>query len=68
MLAIRLARIGEFQDEWEDYFQHQFQDQIQKRGKQYARRWAYRQAAKTVFFAAIEWGKLALMIYLKFAG
>jgi hypothetical protein len=68
VIAIKLARVGKFQDEWEDYFQQQYEDQVRRRGEKSARRWAYRHAAKTVFHATVEMGKLALMIYLKFAG
>jgi hypothetical protein len=67
-LMIKLARIGEFRDEYEEFFLLAFEDKVQKRGEAYARRWAYRHAAKTLFFAALEWSKLVLMIYLRLAG
>jgi hypothetical protein len=68
VIAVKLARIGEFKDEWEEFFLLSYQDKLQKRGQRYANRWAYGHAAKSVFFAALEWTKLALIIYLKFAG
>ncbi len=67
-IAIKLARFGEFRDEWEGLFQSEYEDKMQRHGELYARRWAYRYAAKTVFFAALEWGKLAITIYSKLAG
>jgi hypothetical protein len=67
ILVVKLARIGEFKDEWEEFFLLAYQDKVQKHGEHYARHWAYRHAAKTVFFAALEWSKLILIIYLKFA-
>jgi hypothetical protein len=68
MFAIKLARIGEFEDEYEDFFLLAYQDKVEKRGEDYAQRWAYRYAAKTVFFAAIEWSRLIIVVYLKIAG
>jgi hypothetical protein len=68
MIAIKLARIGEFRDEYEDFFLLAYQDKVEKHGEDYARRWSYWHAAKTVFFAALEWSKLFIVIYLKIAG
>jgi hypothetical protein len=68
MTAIRFARFGAFRDEWEGFFLSAYEDKVQRFGETYARRWAYRYAAKTVFFAALEWGKLAMIIYSKLAG
>jgi hypothetical protein len=67
-VAIKLARFGECQDEWEGFFQSQYEDKLRRYGEQDARRWAYRHAAKTLFFAALEWCKLAMIIYSRFAG
>jgi hypothetical protein len=68
MIAIKIARIGEFKDEYEEFFLLAYEDKLQKHGEPYARRWAYRHAAKTVFFAVVEWSKLILVLYSKFAG
>jgi hypothetical protein len=68
VVAVKLARIGEFKDEWEEFFLLAYEDKLQKHGEKYARSWAYRHAAKTVFFAALEWSKLIIIIYLKLAG
>jgi hypothetical protein len=55
-------------DEYDEFFQSAYEDKLQKHGEPYARRWAYRYAAKTVFFAVVEWSKLILVLYSKFAG
>ncbi len=68
MIAIKLARVGEFKDEWEEFFLVAYQDKLEKHGEDYARRWSYRHAAKTVFFAAVKWGTLIVATYLKIAG
>lgn len=67
-LAIRFARFGEFKDEYEEFFKLAYEHKIKKEGEKAARRWAYMFAAKTLFFAALEWSKLALIIYLKISG
>jgi hypothetical protein len=65
---VKLARLGAYQDEWVDYFRSLYDDKVLKYGEQYARRWAYWHAAKTLFWAAWELGKLAVIIYSRFAG
>jgi hypothetical protein len=68
VFTIKLACIGEFKDEYEEFFRLAYEDKLQERGEVYARRWAYGYAAKTLFFAALELSKLAIIIYLKLAG
>ena len=68
LLAIRFARIGEFKDEYEDFFNLAYQDKCQREGEVAAQKWAYGFAAKTMFFAVIEWSKLIIVIYLKVSG
>jgi hypothetical protein len=55
--AIKLARFGEFEDEWEGLCQSEYEDKLQRYSERHARRWANRYAAKTLFFAAVEWAK-----------
>lgn len=67
-LLIKLARIGEFKDEYEEFFLIAYKEKYHREGADAARRWCYIYAAKTVFFAAIEWGKLALILYARIWG
>jgi hypothetical protein len=66
--VIRVARLGEFQDEYEDFFLLAYQHKCQKKGEKHARRWSYWFATKTAFFAVVEWAKLAFILYLKISG
>jgi hypothetical protein len=68
LLAVRLASVGAFKDEYEDYFLSHYHDKLRRYGKRGADRWAYRYAAKTTMPTAWEWAKLVLIVYLKLAG
>jgi hypothetical protein len=75
MFAIKLVRFGEFKEEWVSFFLSEYEERVQRFGEPYARRWAHLYAAKTVFYAALEWAKLVMtiaemviMIYRKLAG
>ena len=68
MWTIRIARIGEFQDEYEEFFLLAYNHKCEKKGEKHAKRWSYWFAAKTAFFALLEWTKLGLIIYWKIAG
>jgi hypothetical protein len=67
-LIIKFARFGEFKDEYEDFFAIAYDEKVSAEGEPAARRWAYFFAAKTLFFAALEWGKLIAIVYLKVSG
>jgi hypothetical protein len=68
ILIVKVARVGEFQDEYEEFFRLAYQDKVRQYGEVYARRWAYRNALKTLFFAALEWTRLILTVYSKIVG
>jgi hypothetical protein len=68
MIAVRVASVGTFKDEYEHYFLVHYHDKLREHGKVSADRWAYRYAAKTVFYTVWEWTKVVLIVYLKLAG
>jgi hypothetical protein len=70
---VRLARIGEFRDEWENYLAEMYEAKLvesterygEERGKKHADYWAYLHASKTLFIAIWEWAKVALILYMQ---
>jgi hypothetical protein len=69
----KLARFGEFKEDWEDYFAERYEAKLVElteqhglqRGKKYADRWAYKHASATLFRAFLEMLRVILVLYLQ---
>jgi hypothetical protein len=71
---VRLARFGEFKEDWEDYFAERYEAKLvewteqhgPERGKKYADSWAYKHASATLVRAFWQWFKVVFTLYMQF--